>query len=56
MKTAEEKPKNVIETGEYIEPNTFENESEAILFFSYLDLLDYIQFLESKITDYEKRI
>ena len=48
MKTAEVKPKNVIETGEYIEPNTFENESEAILFFSYLELLDYIKFLESK--------
>jgi len=27
-----EKPKNVIETGEYVEPNTFENKSEAILF------------------------
>lgn len=51
MKTAEVKPKNVIETGEYIEPNTFENESESILFFSYLELLDYIKFLESKNGD-----
>lgn len=32
-----EKPKNVIETGEYVEPHTFENESEAVLFFSYLE-------------------
>lgn len=46
-----EKPKNVIETGEYVEPNTFENDSEAILFFSYLELLDYIKFLESENGD-----
>lgn len=46
-----EKPKNVIETGEYIEPYTFENDREAILFFSYLELLDYIKFLESKNGD-----
>ena len=46
-----EKPINIIESGEYVEPNTFENEREAILFFSYLELLDYIKFLESKNGD-----
>jgi hypothetical protein len=31
------KPDNVIENGEYIEPNTFNNDSEAVLFYSYLE-------------------
>jgi len=43
-----EKPKNVIESGEYIPPNCFEKDSEAILFYAYLDLIDYINYLESK--------
>jgi len=43
-----EKPINVIESGEYIEPNTFENDAEAILFHAYLQLLDYVKFLENE--------
>jgi len=42
------KPIDVIESGEYVEPNTFERDSEAILFYAYLELLKYVEFLEKK--------
>lgn len=42
-----EKPIDVIESGEHVEPNIFENEAEAILFHAYLKLLDYVEFLET---------
>lgn len=41
-----EKPIDIIESGEYVEPSTFENDAEAILFYAYLELLDYVEFLE----------
>lgn len=41
------RPKNVIYTKEYIEPFTFENEREAILFHAYLKAEEYIDSLES---------
>lgn len=43
-----EKPNNIIESGEYIEPHSFEKDSEAILFYSYLELVEYINYLEGK--------
>lgn len=43
-----EKPINVINSGEYIEPYTFENDSEAILFNAYINLLEYVEFLEKE--------
>lgn len=43
-----EKPINVIESGEYVEPNTFESDTEAILFYAYIELLDYVNFLENE--------
>lgn len=43
-----EKPIDVIESGIYVEPNQFENENEAILFYAYVDLTIYVEFLEKK--------
>lgn len=44
-----EKPINVIESGDYVEPHTFETDREAVLFYSYLEMVEYIQFLEGKL-------
>jgi hypothetical protein len=43
-----EKPINVIDSGEYLEPHCFEKDREAILFHSYLDLWEYVEYLESE--------
>lgn len=40
------KPINVIESGEYVEPFTFESDRESVLFFAYLKLLEYVEYLE----------
>lgn len=44
-----EKPIDVIESGEYIEPNQFATDGEATLFYSYLELSKYIEVLEAAI-------
>lgn len=49
-----EKPENVTENGEYIEPHSFEKDSEAVLFYSYLEQIEYIKYLESKITTHPR--
>jgi len=41
------RPKNIIDTGQYVEPNTFESDSEAALFYAYLELWNYVRELES---------
>ena len=41
-----EKPQDVIENGKYVEPNAFEIDREAILFYSYLEQIEYIEYLE----------
>jgi hypothetical protein len=43
-----EKPTDVLETGEYIEPAQFESHQEGLLFYSYLEMLNYIEYLESQ--------
>lgn len=40
------RPANIIDTKEYREPYTFENDREAILFYAYLELEKYVDFLE----------
>lgn len=42
-----ERPENVTENGKYTEPNSFEKDREAILFYSYLELIKYIEYLEA---------
>jgi hypothetical protein len=42
------RPENVLETKGYIEPNSFENEQESILFFSYIEQEKYVEYLEHK--------
>ena len=46
MVSAVSKPINVIENGEYVEPFTFESDSESVLFSAYLKLLEYVEYLE----------
>lgn len=46
--SAVSKPINVIENGKYVEPFTFESDSESVLFFAYLKLLEYVEYLEKK--------
>ena len=41
-----EKPQDVTENGEYVEPNAFEIDREATLFYSYIEQIKYIEYLE----------
>ena len=41
------RPKNIIDTGDYVEPYTFEHDPEAVLFYAYLEAFKYIEFLEA---------
>ena len=43
------KPENVLETKDYIEPNNFESDQEAILFYSYVEQENYIKYLEQQL-------
>ena len=46
-----EKPQNIIETKEYVEPHTFENDSEAVLFYAYIELQKYVDSLEHQLNN-----
>ena len=37
-----ERPENIIDNGEYNEPNCFESDQEAVLFYAYLEQEKYI--------------
>jgi hypothetical protein len=41
------RPKNIIDTCDYVEPYTFENDAENTLFHAYLEAFKYIEFLEA---------
>lgn len=43
-----ERPRNILESKEYIEPHCFENDSEAVLFYAYIEQEKYIDFLIDK--------
>jgi hypothetical protein len=45
------KPQNIIETKEYVEPHTFENDSEAVLFYAYIELQKYVDSLEQQLNN-----
>jgi hypothetical protein len=51
-----EKPINIIDSGEYVEPYTFENDRESVLFDAYLNSMKYIEQQEKAIQDSEERI
>ena len=43
------RPNNILETKEYVEPYTFENDQEAILFYAYLEQEKYIDYLQKQL-------
>lgn len=43
-----EKPIDIIESGEYVEPNYFESEGESKLFHSLLEWMDYSSQLQKE--------
>ena len=45
------RPDDIIENGEYTEPYTFESDSEALLFYSYLESRKYINRLEETLKE-----
>ena len=45
------RPNDIIKNGEYIEPHTFESDSEANLFYSYLESRKYIDRLENTLKE-----
>lgn len=44
-----DRPKNILETGAYIEPYTFPNDEEALLFHSLIKWMAYAASLEQTI-------
>lgn len=44
------KPINVIDSGDYLEPHTFESDQEAKLFYSYIEQSKYIEYLEKLLS------
>lgn len=44
-----ERPQNIIETKEYVEPQCFENDAEAVLFYAYVELQAYVDSLENEL-------
>jgi hypothetical protein len=44
------RPENIIDNGEYNEPNCFESDQEAVLFYAYLEQEKYIDELEKQLT------
>ena len=44
------RPENIIDNGEYNEPNCFESDQEAILFYAYLEQEKYIDELTKQLT------
>jgi len=44
-----EKPIDIVEERIYIEPNSFNNDSECELFYNYLESRKYIEWLESEL-------
>lgn len=45
----QDRPLNVLETGDYVEPHYFDTDAEASLFSSYIQYVDYTEHLEAKI-------
>lgn len=43
-----QRPENILDNGEYSQPYVFECDREKILFDSYCDHLDFIDFLQSQ--------
>lgn len=52
------RPENIIDNGEYNEPNCFESDQEAVLFYAYLEQEKYIDNLEKRLkkTGAEQRV
>lgn len=44
-----ERPQNIIETKEYVEPHCFESDAEAVLFYAYVELQAYVDSLETEL-------
>ena len=49
IKKQMKRPTDIIESGEYQEPHSFENDREAVLFYSYIEQIDYIKHLEEEL-------
>mgnify|MGYP003669054911 CR=1 FL=1 len=44
------RPENIIDNGEYNEPNCFESDQEAVLFYAYLEQEKYIDEITKQLT------
>ena len=49
-------PIDIVESGEYIEPHTFESDREAKLFYAYLEDRKYIESVQNKAIQLIKKI
>lgn len=49
------RPVDILETGDYVEPHVFSSKGEETLFHAYIDLTEYIDFLEEKVKSLEPK-